>query len=825
MFNTVAIGLTITATDRATRIVNQVGRAFDQAKEKGKQLKKGLEQLGKGLQTFSMAAAAVAAGLGFMASRAANFEQQMSAVRSVMVGVTEGEFSALTNEIKRLGATTSKSATEAAQGAEMLARAGFTASQTVSALSGVIAAAEADSIDLQTATNVVANSVRAFGLEAERATQVADVLALTSARTNTNITQLGEGMRYAAPIANQLGQSVQHTSMALGLLANMGLQGSVGGTALKNMMLKLSTASDSTKAKLRQLGISTTDVNGNMRDMPSIIEDIAGALPRLGGNMEQTAFLSDTFGLRGMAAAGNLATAFGQMQTQVTTATGESVTQFEALRREIENVDGAAQRMAAERLNNLKGAFTLLGSAIEGVSIEAFSGPLAVITPMIKRAAEAISRVAEGMQNMSDVVNGTYNPAMDSSNSLNAEATSSWIEIGAGMKQAFNEMSAVIAKVGQVRDAIAGAFGGGNSTANQTMGKMVAWGTVLFAVIGTLVGAALVIIVPLMVAGKAIVAGLALIASALMYPLAILGVFLVYVQMTRKEGQSFFDRMTEIFGGMITLWSNFATGFMAVYDAHIGPSIQAFKGAVMDLFNAFQPIFLEINAMFAGSGEAAGGFGVVVGHVVNGIVTTLGVLIQILAHVVGFVVDNFVAPILNGLRDVFGGFQDLLTGVGGFPAAIGRIFSGLFRILFSTVLYPFKAVFMGILSAMNYVGALSDATYNRIRTALNGTTPPAGAAPARQNERLQNQAFAQTARAGQAQINSRVEGNQAPNVNVEQPETRVSGCIDNQLNVNGRRMAAATAESQFELATRAGANLNPWQQGAIAAGGMPAGTR
>lgn len=304
-----------------------------------------------------------------------NYEKQMSAVRSVIGDVSSAEWTALSSKVQELGRTTSKSATEAGEGAENLARAGFSATEIVDALAGVLRSAEADAIPLATASNIVANNVRAFALEAKDATLVADLLAQTSASTNTNMIQLGEGLKYVAPVARQMGMSITDTSFALGLLANAGLQGSVGGTALKNMLLKLATPSSEGAKLLQEMGIAVSDASGNMRPLQDIVSELTIALPKLGGNVAQASAVQKVFGIRGGASASNLASAFEQMRRTVTTSTGESITQLEALRRKLDQSAGSAQRMSETRLDNLSGSFTLLGSAVEGLSITVF-GPL-----------------------------------------------------------------------------------------------------------------------------------------------------------------------------------------------------------------------------------------------------------------------------------------------------------------------------------------------------------------------------------------------------------------------------------------------------------------
>ena len=66
---------------------------------------------------------------------------------------------------------------------------------------GLLNMAAAEGMDLATASDVAASTLRGFKLSADQANRVADVLAQTSAASNTSIVGLGEGMKYVAPVA------------------------------------------------------------------------------------------------------------------------------------------------------------------------------------------------------------------------------------------------------------------------------------------------------------------------------------------------------------------------------------------------------------------------------------------------------------------------------------------------------------------------------------------------------------------------------------------------------------------------------------------------
>src|SRR5690606_24113696 len=137
---------------------------------------------------------------------------------------------------KELGATTRFSATEAAQGMEFMALAGWNTQQTMAALPGVLNLAAAAGMDLARASDIVTDTMSAFGLEAERATYVADQFAAAQSKSNTSVEQLGEAMVNVAPTAANLGMTLGDTSAALGMLADQGIKGGRAGTTLNAVL-------------------------------------------------------------------------------------------------------------------------------------------------------------------------------------------------------------------------------------------------------------------------------------------------------------------------------------------------------------------------------------------------------------------------------------------------------------------------------------------------------------------------------------------------------------------------------------------------------------
>ncbi len=188
-----------------------------------------------------------------------------------------------------VGATTKFSATEAAEGLDFLALAGFSAEQAMAALPDVTALATVGQIDLGRAVDIASDSLGAFGLMTKDSAQlqknlarVNDNLALTMASTNTNIEDMFEAIKKGAPDFTAAGQSIETFTALLGVLANSGKKGSEAGIALKTMMLRLTKSSPKVQAKIKELNITVKDNNGNFRDAIDILEDVEKATKNMG---------------------------------------------------------------------------------------------------------------------------------------------------------------------------------------------------------------------------------------------------------------------------------------------------------------------------------------------------------------------------------------------------------------------------------------------------------------------------------------------------------------------------------------------------------------
>lgn len=284
---------------------------------------------------------------------AAQFEAGMSQVKAIS-GATGTEFEKLNQKAIEMGAKTKFSASESAQAFKYMAMAGWDANEMISGIEGTMNLAAASGEDLALVSDIVTDSLTAFGLSASDAAHFSDVLAQASARSNTNVSLMGETFQYVAPVAGALGYSVEDTAVAIGLMANSGIKASQAGTALRSIFTNLADPTNEVKQAMEQYNISLTDAEGNMKPLSTLMVELRDRFAGLSEaqKTQLASTLAGKYGMSGLLAVVNA-----------------SQTDFDNLTKSINNADGASERMSKTMLDNTQGSLTLMKSAAESTAI------------------------------------------------------------------------------------------------------------------------------------------------------------------------------------------------------------------------------------------------------------------------------------------------------------------------------------------------------------------------------------------------------------------------------------------------------------------------
>jgi len=320
--------------------------------------------------------------LGKVVKTFAGFEQTMANVKAVS-GSTAEEMAKLSASARELGATTKFSAQEAGDGLLFLARAGFKSYEAIEALPAVLDLAAAAGIGLGAAADVASNVSAQFGILPQDIGRVADALVKVSNSANTDVSQLGEALKFVGPIAGSLGITLENTASAIGILGNAGIQGGQAGTNLRGILAALLKPTGAAQNAIKGLGLTLADLK------PSKDNDFSDIFEKLADKSLTAAAAVEIFGRRNAPAALIAAANAAEIRKQ----TEETIA-----------AAGAARLAAGVMSDTLSGAFLSLKSAVEEVFLTIGDKGLGLALRKIVDIATQVIRVLIGISDQSKVV-------------------------------------------------------------------------------------------------------------------------------------------------------------------------------------------------------------------------------------------------------------------------------------------------------------------------------------------------------------------------------------------------------------------------------------
>lgn len=323
-------------------------------------------------KAITTATSAMTRGMRTVISEFVSFDDAIGQAAAKMpgqIGRGTDAFKELETAARTVGASTKYTATEAAEGLNFLAMAGFDAAQSMAALPAVTSLATATGMDLARATDIASDALGAFNLMTKDASglelnlaRINDVFAKTTNTANVDMENMFETMKNGGPVMTAAGQSIETFAALTGKLGSAGLKGSDAGTVLKNMMLQLQGPSAGASKALKTLGVEVADSDGNMRDIIDILGDYTAATKGM-GEVQRNATTDLIFGKRAVAG--------------VSILMAEGSDSLREYRDSLEKAGGTAADMAKEieksmgnKLKSLQSAAIELGFQL----LEAFAG-------------------------------------------------------------------------------------------------------------------------------------------------------------------------------------------------------------------------------------------------------------------------------------------------------------------------------------------------------------------------------------------------------------------------------------------------------------------
>lgn len=311
-----------------------------------------------------------------------NFDTAMSQVAATM-GTTVDKIGNVKSKAEEMGRTTKYTATEAAEGMNILAQAGLSADEQISGIGTVLNLASAGAMSLEESASYTAGAVKGFGDSMGNASYYADLMAKGATLANTDVRGLGEAFSGSAATAKNYGQAADSVTLSLLRLAEQNVTGSEASTALNRAMADLYTPTDDASKALDQLGVSAYKSNGEAKDFNDLVDELNGSLQGMTAEQKNNA-LATIFTTQGLQA-------FNKM-------TASSDATVQKFWQGIQDSSGSAAQQAATQLDNLQGDMTLLSSATEGLQLAFYNTFSGTIRGAIKGVTSEVSGLAEAME-------------------------------------------------------------------------------------------------------------------------------------------------------------------------------------------------------------------------------------------------------------------------------------------------------------------------------------------------------------------------------------------------------------------------------------------
>lgn len=627
-----------------------------------------------------------------------SFDTAISQVAAT-TGQTVDQIGDLKAAAEEMGATTKFTATEAAEGINILAMAGMSASDILNEdangatlLSTTLDLASAGAMSMESSATYLTSSLKGFSKEGKSAAYYADLMAKGATLANTDVSALGEALSGVSANASAYGQASDSVTLSLLKLAEANVTGSNATTALNSAMSEVYTPTDQAKKALDSLGVSAYNADGTARDFNDIVDNLTGALSGM-TDQQKNATLSTIFGVQGLDAYNKMAAV--------------SAEKTNSFKESLAAASGSAAQQAQTQLDNLEGSMTLLDSAMDGLKLafyNLFSGKLKAAIDLI---SESVSILTDGLsqggllgvvKSFGKVAENAFTKLLAKLSSITKLPLVSWFKqlkktastAFSGVGSAVKELFTVFEPLIEVVQDFLGVTEDSSSAMEKAQGKMSA----AKSVVDTL--------------KQGISAAGEIVSKFVSGPLTALAkIFAGHLLNNLKLFSSVATAVFDFIGSLpIMEW--------------IGQLTSAVSGAFSSIINAFMPLMtafeslksylIELVTNFLDSGSAADAFGVAI-TVLGAIVDGIAAAIQIAGDVIGGVISFLASVIEQIVTDAQTDGTLINSIITGIQSAVETAFA-IIADAWQNVLLP---VFTGIYTWLSEnIGPISTEVFNAL---------------------------------------------------------------------------------------------------------------
>ena len=600
----------------------------------------------QGLQTiggmFSKTGAALTAGftapvVGFAAASVkagTEFDASMSRVAAVSKA-TGDDLKTIRDRAIEMGEKTRYSATEVSDAMYYMGLAGWDATQIYKGVPGVLALGAASGEDLARVSDIVTDSLTAFGKSADDTTEFVNVLAEASRSSNTTVDMLGESFKYVGPVAGAFGYSIQDTATVLGIFANNGIKSSQAGTGLRQALNALINPSDKAAALMEEYGVSLFNADGSTKSLMTVCEELRGTFGGLAVDihnadgevmsgeeimekyghslptteMEKLSAIVKIFGVRALPGMLSVINASDESFYGLAEAINGAQDAYDGL--------GTAFGMQETMLDNLQGDWYLFTSALGTTKILISDMAKGVLRDLVQRLTELVNKFNE----------------MDPEQ---REQIVKWALIAASIGPVLIVIGKIISSIGSlitIFSTLKGAFGfvaGGFSnlaTGFTTAGTAGAQVTGIMGKLGAAIGG---------------------ITAPVIAVVAIIAVLVAAFVNLWKNNEEFRNKIIEIWNGIKAKFEEAGQRIVEIFN-ELGFSFEDFQELMNAAINGLKVLwdgFCEILApLFTGAFA-------IIGDTIGGLVDMFVGIIEVIAGVVKGFKDGDWSMLWKGMKDI-----------------------------------------------------------------------------------------------------------------------------------------------------------------------------
>ena len=245
--------------------------------------------------------------------------------------------------------------------------------------------------------DLMTNIMSMYVIPSQQATKVTDDLYTAVTNANMSLTDLAQAITYAGADMANAGYDLRQTAAAIGVLGDMGIQGSSAGTALANMIryLQLSLADQKKKgfSALTSLGLSPQDffdAEGNLIRLDKVYRKFGEALMNK-PLLERTKAFYNIFGVRGTRDISN--------QIRNMMAGSDKMTK---ILEQYDKNSGIVEQVTEERLKTPQGIIEAFKSNFENLVVNIGSTLADVFNPILT----VFTKISQWVQGIAGTIGG-----------------------------------------------------------------------------------------------------------------------------------------------------------------------------------------------------------------------------------------------------------------------------------------------------------------------------------------------------------------------------------------------------------------------------------